>query len=217
MSNRTELINSLFNNWENEIPEYKNKFVKDGILNEDLYNTAKHKILFITKEPNNPKQESGDFREWWKDELYYTFSYRIAEWSYGILNDFPEYDIIWKTNGLAHNAIQHISLMNIKKNGGGGNSEYLRMMEHAKMNYKFLQRQLEIISPEVIILGTSWKELRNEVLPNITWKDSGYGIDIGRYGESKVIDFYHPSSRNAPAATYCLLQKIIESKSYCNL
>ncbi len=60
---KTEKINLLFESWEKETPEYTGKFIKDGINNEGLYKEAKTKVLFLTKEPNNPKQEAGDFRE----------------------------------------------------------------------------------------------------------------------------------------------------------
>ena len=185
-------------------------------MNEQFYETASPKILFIAKEPNNPKQEAGDFREWWKEELNHPFSYRIAEWSYGMLNSFPQYDEIWKEKR-GHNAMQQIAFMNIKKIGGGGNAEYDEMLKHVEMNFKFLHRQIEIIDPDIIITGTTWGELRNALFPDIQWKSSGYYVEIGIHNEAKVIDFYHPSSRTAPAASYSLLQNIISSEKFKEL
>lgn len=216
MKSKTEKLNKLFDEWEYSNKEYKNKFVKDGINNEELFNKAKHKILFITKEPNNPKQEAGDFREWWKEKLAYSFSFRIAEWSYGILNNFPEYDEIWKDNR-PHDSIQQIAFMNLKKCGGGGSAEYDRMMNHANLNFTYLHKQIEIIQPDLIITGTSWPELRNSIFQNIVWVPSGYGIEIAKFKQAKVIDFYHPSSRTPPSASYSLLQNIISSKKFKSL
>lgn len=217
LTSKTKLLNDLFDRWENAVPEYQGKFVKDGIVDEQQFTSAPTKILFIAKEPNNPKQDAGDFREWWRQELAYTFSYRIAEWSYGLLNDFPQYDNIWKEKGYAQKAIQRIAFMNIKKSGGLGSSEYNRMMEHVKKNFDFLHQQLDIISPDIIITGTSWKELRNGLFPNVNWINSGYGIEIGRHKNSKIIDYYHPSSRTAPSAAYCLLQNIIKGDQFRHL
>lgn len=218
MKSKTEQLNKLFDEWEQKVAEYKGKFVRDGIINEQLYQNAIPKVLFIAKEPNNPEQTAGDFREWWKDEIYYTFSYRLAEWSYGLLNNFPQFDDIWKHEGSsAQKAIQNIAFMNIKKNGGTGNSEYNRIMDHLKGNFDLLHRQINIISPDIIITGTSWNKLRDALFPNIKWQLSGYGIFIGRYNNAKVIDFYHPSSRNAPAASYSLLQNIISSNKFKQL
>jgi len=217
MQSKTDQLNQLFKNWELAVPEYQGKFVRDGIINEKLYLTASLKILFITKEPNNPEQKPGDFRDWWKDEIKYAFSYRIAEWSYGLLNNFPKYDEIWSNNDIALNAIQHIAFMNIKKSGGAGNSELNNMIEHIKQNISFIHRQIEIIEPEIIITGTSWNELRNTLFPNLGWLKSGYDIDIAKFKQSKVVDFYHPSSRTPPAASYSLLQNIVGSEAFKEL
>lgn len=213
MQNKTEQLNLLFDEWEQTVFEYKDKFVRDGINNEQLYDNASPKILFITKEPNNPKQEAGDFREWWKDGIASTFSHRLAEWSYGLLNNFPEFDEIRKDKQPL-NSIQQVAFMNIKKSGGSGNAEYQRMIDHVKFNFDFLHRQIEIISPDIIITGTSWNELRDGLFPNVEWKSSGYDIEIGKFKNVKVIDFYHPSSRTPPAASYSLLQNIILSDKF---
>lgn len=92
---KTEQLDDLFKKWENKIDDYNGKFVSDGIIYEEEYDKVNKKILFITKEPNDPfRKEKWDFREICKvkAEFKNNFTYRIAEWSYGILNDFPPYD-----------------------------------------------------------------------------------------------------------------------------
>src|ERR1051325_1605895 len=117
---KTEQLDTLFDEWEQSMPEYNGKFMKDGIINEKEFENTKHKILFITKEPNRPNQEAGDFRVWWKDEVKYTFSYRLAEWSYGLLNNLPIFSEI--NTESRNSSIRKIAFMNIKKSGGGGKS-----------------------------------------------------------------------------------------------
>ncbi|MFD2100125.1 hypothetical protein [Flagellimonas iocasae] len=214
---KTEQLNNLFDEWQLKIPEYRGKFIMDGINNEDLYSKAKTKVLFLTKEPNNPNQEAGDFREWWKEGLKYTFSHRLAEWSYGILNDFPEYEKIWIDKDDYNNAIFSIAFMNVKKVGGKGRSNYSEMEEHLLLNKDLLLRQIEIIQPNIIIMGLSWKKMRNLLFNNVKWQNSGYNVSIGKYNNAKIIDFYHPSARNAAAASYSLLQNVIQSKAFQKL
>ena len=36
--NKTEQLNSLFDAWEKEIPGYQGSFVRDGIINEKIWN-----------------------------------------------------------------------------------------------------------------------------------------------------------------------------------
>ena len=215
MKSKTEQLNELFKEWQRRVPE---NIVKDGIVDEQLYKNALTKVLYITKEPNNPKQEAGDFREWWKEEIKDAFSYRIAEWSYGILNDFPEYDEIWKNKDAPLQAIHQIAFMNIKKVGGKGVSKFQAIMDHAKKYYDLIHREIEIIAPNIIILGVSfWEEIRNNLFPKVEWENSGYDIDIAKFKQTKVIDFYHPSSRTAPAAAYSLLQNIVNSEKFRKL
>ncbi len=219
MNKKTDDLNLLFHNWEQSNPDYVGKFVRDGIIDENKYIDVSSKILFITKEPNKPKQIAGDYRQWWKQELIYTFSRRMAEWSYGILENFPPFDQL-KYDELAKiDAIQKIAFMNVKKIGGGNLSEYDGVIEHIKQDYDFIRKEIEIIDPDIIILGLTWKALRAELFPEIknNWSDSGYDIHISRLNDAKVIDFYHPSSRNAPAATYSLLQNIINYSAFQSL
>lgn len=211
MNNKTNQLNKLFEQWENEIPGYKGKFQRDGIINEELYNQAERKILFIEKEPNNPNQESGDYRDWWNEEMYYAFTYRIAEWSFGLLKEFPSYDKVWLDENEVHKMLKSIAFMNVKKIGGTGNSKESEMLEHAKKNFEFIHKQIEIIKPEIIITGFSWESLVDSIFPKVKWRKSGYDTGICKYGDAVVIDFYHPSSRNAPAASYSLLQNIINN------
>ena len=218
MKSRTDSLNELFTRWENEFDEYSGKFKKDGINNEDLFKLAKYKILYITKEPNNPNQAGGDYREWWKEGIKYGFSQRISEWSYGILNDFPPIDNFRRDSEKLLNALHSVAFMNIKKTGGKGNSNYKEMMRHLEMNIKNLHKQIDIIAPDIIITGIiNWKDFRTKLFPNTKWIESGFSIAIGRSGKAKVIDFYHPSSRNAPAASYSLLQNVIQSKPFQQL
>ena len=85
----TEKLNALFHRWQVEFPDYQGKFTKDGINNEAVFNNQKLKLLFLAKEPNDPDQGGGDFREWWSEEVKYSFSHRICEWAFGLLNEFP--------------------------------------------------------------------------------------------------------------------------------
>ena len=217
MNTRTHKLNLLFEKFAKDVPEYKSRFTKDGIINEQLYNETTPKILFIGKEPNNPEGTIGDFREDWNLGVSYTFARRIAEWSYGIINSFPEFDTIVTQPGSLEKSLKQIAFMNIKKSGGKGTSEYNTMMDHATRNVGLINEQIEIISPDIIITGTSWSELRNCIFPCVEWQPSGYGIEIGKIRNSKIIDFYHPSSRNAPAAAYSLLQNIIRSEKFKSL
>lgn len=217
---KTEQLNHLFEGW---VPDYGDKFVKDGIIDEQKFEKALQKVLFITKEPNDNDKASNtdlsgrDFRVWWKDGVAFRFSLSIAEWSYGLLNNFPEFDEILQGTR-RHDSILQIAFMNIKKVGGGSISDCSTMMNYVKLNFNSLHKQIEIISPEIIITGLSWPKLRNALFPSVEWKKSGYDkVMIGKFNNIKIIDFYHPSSRSAPAASYSLLQNIVNNDKFKSL
>ena len=124
---KTERLNALFTEWKNEQkPEEAERMCLDGIVCEERYDNTNPKILFITKEPNNPDlEEPGfDFREWWcNDEVKFVFSIRLCEWAYGIWNEFPpleQYDAQAKRSNIQSDTIRSIAFMNLKKVGGGG-------------------------------------------------------------------------------------------------
>lgn len=168
MVTKTALLDELFTDWECSTPGYHNKFVADGIVDESQFENASPRVLFVTKEPNNLEQTPGDFRSWWKYELKCGFTYRIAEWSYGLLNNFPPYDEIWKRpGGKAKASLSQIAFMNIKKCGGRGNSTWTCMMEHVRAGQQFIKRQIEIIDPHIIVCGLTWCDVRDAVFPGV--------------------------------------------------
>lgn len=217
MSSKNEQLNNLFTRWEKKHESYISGFKRDGIVDEYLFEETKPKILYIAKEPNDPKQSAGDYREWWKEGVKYSFSHRISEWSYGLLNDFPQYDDIRNNKKLIDESILKVAFMNIKKSGGTGSSNYNVIMNHLDMNEKEINEEIQIINPDIIITGVTWKEIRQALFPKVVWKNSGYAVAIGRHKNAKVIDFYHPSSRTAPSASYSLLQNIVNSDNFKNL
>jgi len=216
MNSKTELLNNLFDEWEGSKPEYKGKFVRDGIINEELFTKVQPKILFIAKEPNNPNQKPGDFREWWKKECTDKILYRMAEWIYGLLHKFPQYEDI--NEDKRHELIQNIAFMNIEKTGGDSRSKNNKIIRHLEMNLDFLRKQIDIISPDIIVTGTGFlKKVREDLFEN-TLFESDCNIYIGKYKNSKIIDYYHPSSRTLTAeAYYYLLRKIINSTQFKQL
>lgn len=199
---------------ENLLSQYQSQcrkpIKKDGIIDDLLFESARKKVLFLCKEPNDPIQSGGDYRLWWKDEIHYTFSTRIAEWSFGILNGFPEFDSVWKEKEKTHEALKSIAFLNLKKVGGSGSSSLNELLEWTQREkLQIIYKQIDLIDPDVIICGLSWPALRNQVFTTCEWRPSGYGIPIGNWKDRMIVDFYHPSARIPGPASYCLLEKVI--------
>lgn len=228
---RTQALDDHFAKWRQQTRNAIKTFHADGIIHEPTYAKAKVKLCYLMKEPNNPpKDDFGakfDFREWWRDQpIKGTFTARIAEWSYGILNDFPTYDAIWTMDeGRAVQEVRKsIALVNVKKTGGAGSTKfdtYMRALGASDKQQAILaelvREELRIIAPDVIIMGLTWEPLRKLLFPDVQWQPTGYTVEVGQWEGRTLIDFYHPSARNAPAAAYCLLEKVMESAAFLGL
>jgi len=170
------------------------------------------------KEPNNPHKDTGDYRNWWKETIKYIFSIRIGEWSYGILNEFPEYTTFYKSRELKHSAILQIAFMNVKKVGGKGTSNLNTILQYVQKNLYLIKKEIKIIDPQIVILGLSFSgKLRDMIFSEAKWK-YGKGIRFTRFENMRIIDFYHPSARNKTSEElYYLLRDIIQSEEFNNL
>ncbi|TGL04058.1 hypothetical protein EHQ43_11680 [Leptospira bouyouniensis] len=212
---KTEKLNALFEKWKNSHPEFKNSFVSDGIINEEEYLKAKVKILVLTKESNNPEQSEEDYRDWWKYGIKFGFSRRIAEWSYGILNNFPPVQSISEENLI--DSIRKIAFMNVKKIAGGSTANDAELEHYLNRDKEFILEQIAIIEPDVIITGIAKDEYLNLLYPNLKLKSSGYDILIGKEKNMKFVSFYHPSYRVPRAMAYALLKEVCLSEEFKSL
>lgn len=209
----------LFEEWEKCNIKYLGKFVKDGIIDIDLYQRSNLKILFILKEANDPTQNSWDLTDTLRNEFKGNFTNRLAEWAYGILNNFPPLNLLPDAHEL-HRALKSTSILNLKKTGGTSTSKVEEIIAHVKQDKEFILREIEIINPDVIVGGVGTKE-KGEIwkilFPNIMLTSSGYDIVIGKWNEMKLVDFYHPSYRGPRAMSYALLQNIFRSQTFREL
>lgn len=206
---KTEQLDKLFDDWKAEIYPNSNSFIRDGIIDEEQWEKANKKILFIAKEANNNSDGDWDFRVWWKDSINFTFSYRIGEWASGLLKDFPPFDDI-NNNEARHDAIKKIAFMNINKTGGTSIANTVILKEHIDKSKEFILKQIEIINPEIII-SCIGEYLDDYLFGNENWQKSGYAIWVKKYNETKLISFLHPSARSYSSAPYCLLKNVIET------
>ncbi len=215
---KTEQLNQLFDRWIEQFPKYAGKFNRDGIVNESIFEKQKLKLLFVAKEPNNPEQKKDeDFREWWLKEVKYSFSNRICEWAYGLLNNFPPLTSLSYNKKERTEVMKSIAFMNIKKSGGGATANQEEIVKILKDERGLLLEEINIIEPDIIIGGIGNTNYWKILFPEIQFKESEFDIQVARVGRYKVIDFYHPSYRVPRAMSYSLLYAVSTSKVFSGL
>ncbi len=213
----TEKINALFHRWQEEFPEYQGKFNKDGINNEEVFNNQKLKLLFLAKEPNDPEQGGGDFRDWWAEEVKYSFSHRICEWAFGLLNGFPPVETLSYDNKERVQIMSAIAFMNLKKSGGSANADHDVIREVVTRESHLILEEISIIDPHIIVGGLGNTEFWSLLFPDIQFANSGFDINVAKYGSYRIIDYYHPSYRVPRSMSYCLLDRVFNSDVFLEL
>ncbi|HET7922618.1 MAG TPA: hypothetical protein VFM15_07685 [Gammaproteobacteria bacterium] len=214
---KTDQLESLFTRWVNAFPSYNGKFKKDGIIDESYYDRQKIKLLFIAKEANDPSQTEGDYRDWWHEEVKYSFSHRICEWAYGIMNNFPPINSLDSCGQQRIEVMKSIAFMNLKKSGGAATVDHDKLGKVVDEERSYILEEIGIISPDILIGGVGSQAIWLKLFQNIAFKRSGFDIDVARVGKTKIIDYYHPSYRVPRAMSYAHLSRIVGSQPFRDL
>ncbi len=130
--------------------------VLDGAINNDQWSSQKDKrILWILKEVND---YSGDLRNLLNDpnELCKYNRWKstyglVAEVSYGLLIGkwIEDADRLVKDEKI----LQRIAVLNINKVGGTAKSDDKRLREAAERFHEVIFKQVELLDPDIVILG----------------------------------------------------------------
>lgn len=206
---KNQEIDVLFQTINRKIPETLNRIKKDGIIDEEIFGQQTKKILFICKEANDPKQNAGDFRTWWKEELWGIHANRVGTWAHGILENFPDLTSITTEDKME--ALGRIAFINLKKIGGNSKSNLPEIVNHLRITKIELLRQIEIINPDLIIGGVTWNILWEELFPSIELVR--IDEDVLKWKDKHIIHFFHPSARKSNQFLYEELERKI-NKAY---
>jgi hypothetical protein len=192
------LIDQLYN-FENGIKPFY-----DGIINEEMYNQAKVKILWVCKEPYDKRNDSGDFSL--RDEInsdptgYFKIKImrRIALASYCVLND-SNYEQALNDDNVAL-ALKSIAYINLNKlpaltNSSGRERYFSQVYSKCKL---VLLKQIESYKPDIIIFGnTCYHFIEDLGIVLSSGKNLEYQYkSIFYHNNQLLIDSCHPSFRS---------------------
>lgn len=192
-------------------------FVPCGVVNEEAYLSNKPKLVFVLREVNDPEQKPGwsmvDFlcrqvSRGLKGHSIYPMWKRVGIWSYAIRNGFPRYRDL-DSSLVAAEGLKYIGMTNLKKSGGGSVSDMEIIRKYAKATLTLWKRELEIMNPEVILCGRTYRivsellELKRQETASGLW----YSIWQHDNNSSLIFAFYHPSYRGSSSMLYALLKE----------
>lgn len=179
--------------------------VTDGVVDKELFEKANYKILWILKEANNADYRGNITNKNWdlcnflydisnKVYSYWKNTYgRVIKVSYGVLNNFPEYESIGNTEE-QKDVLRRIAIVNVKKQAGGKRSDPKELEKYFDRNKNQLFEQIKEINPDIVICGgTGWLFKKVLVIKDkncyILDRFSGF-----RYKNQVWIDAYHPGA-----------------------
>jgi hypothetical protein len=186
----------FYDDWKRE--RQYDPFIIDGILNDNEWNNAPIKIMFLAKESYGdyyPQKgelipiDGGKNKEFW---------WNVARWKHLIFkhfskekySDFPSKEELREViNGTR--CLDDIAWVNIKKKLGKSESNTTEINEYAEKDKVYLEKQFSEINPEVVLCcGTfyAYKIIYCHTNDIVQINDRVY-----KHGNRLIIDYYHPA------------------------
>lgn len=187
--------------------------VVDGIVNPEKYVSAKHKILWILKEVNDPEyhEEYGDKRGGWSMREFISQNFgNYAYWrrtyapitytTWSILNGFCSWnDTPEFSKEQASDLLSHIAYINLKKLPGLAQSHWREIKLAYENNKQLILDQINSINPDIIIGGGTLHYLYNDLgLPYDEMETNGSMIK----NRKLYISVEHPNQKKLRGEVY---------------
>ncbi len=237
---KCKTIDELFNIWKNKASETvtyksgkiekaavidhsKNKFIPDGIVNNEIWQDSEHKkILYVLKEAYVSKDdEAYDLAKWLRDDHPDRRIWnRVARWTYGIqnttANEVARYiPYIDKDKRLRDQLFEQIAVINLKKSNGESTSVIEEVAAYAQADREEIIRELQLIDPDIVICGSTFWILYQIVFGNEPLKgsqacDNWYYYKNLDGKERLYIDYYHPANQWPDLVNYYAVMNIYQ-------
>lgn len=187
-------MNALFEEWKLLVAEESDHFVEDGIISESDWDAAGTKVLFILKETNDYEGNLSNLintavtikpkSKLWARPTFHN----VGRWAYGLLHNSdtaPPYNDSHKKR---KESLLSCSFINLKKTSGGRTATK-SVSEFANKYSVFLRRQIELIGPDVIVFGGTYKIAKDNVLPEL----EKVSHRVHKYNNIVCINANHPA------------------------
>ena len=196
-------------------------FCEDGPIDPKRWSKVRRRVLFLLKEAYTDDEDwnlsdwvrGNDLRKlgnmWWN----------VGYWAYGIhrLENDHIPTVPWTLDGIS--TVEHetnikeslygSAIVNVKKSDGNHRSDMNDLQRYVNMDRHLIEKQIQILKPQIIVCGYTWHLVKNEVWPNSSIERISHQV----YSVDSMIalDYWHPSYRIPSVMKYytalLLLQK----------
>lgn len=191
-------MESLFEEWKRLLPAESGTFVEDGVISQEEWMRADKRILFLLKEVNDEKGKmksivntirnavSNRESKIWKRPTFHN----MGRWAHGLHHCSKETPppTYKEADGARRDSLLSCALINLKKTAGGRVAT--KEVEQSAMIYSSLiKRQIEILKPDVIVFGGTYKMVKTHVLPEL----NKVAFRVHTYQDTVCINANHPA------------------------
>lgn len=208
-------LDNLFTEWQAKhgLLGYEN-FIRDGIVDYEAWEAQETpKVCYLLKEAYVKDKPFHDLSKELSCALWGIWRHKIPFWTQGVYDAqvAPKAFKPKMSENERRGIIDRIAVVNIKKSNGNTSSDDNDLMKYVREDEELLRRELTIIEPDVIICGYTFHLARN-VLEGMEVFPTG----DGKWRNSLVIDYYHPSNWHGAAGNteihYYALREICRSE-----
>lgn len=197
-------------------------FINDGFIDKKAWmNQTGVKICYFLKEAyhdeNNdtPEHVLNWIRNCIKDKGPKGMWKKVSTWTQAIksaeLLEIPVYNYK-EIDTNCKKRTREIAFVNIKKSNGLSHSdseELLKLVED-KQTAEYLKKELEIINPDIIVCGNTFKYLQ-KILGNELTGENPNEKYFAFWKDKIIINYYHPSSRTSQIVNFYALSAIYKA------
>lgn len=163
----------LFYRWRASSTDFQGHFVEDGIIDPAKWVEAGAQILFILRETNGYRGSMAELihkactthpsSALWDRPTFHN----VGRWAHGLLHakdaNSPSFDVAHKNR---KTALLACAFINLKKTEGGARAT--KAVEHAAARDAiFLREQIELINPQIVVCGGTYKAIKQHLYPGI--------------------------------------------------
>ncbi len=212
----------------NKIAEKRGPVAIDGVINPERYLKARHRVMWVLKEPNDPDiSKTWSFLKNFQDEewlLKYCRNptiMRVIYTSYGILKAGRTKEMnheewtAWPDcqEQKSSDVLKEIAYVNIKKTPGGGTCNRNEINEAYEEFHDLLKRQIEVYNPDIVIFGGTFYHIDKDDFNGLKEAEKQPGnVNRGFYTtkDKLYIDAYHPAARETEVSAECGFEYITD-------
>jgi len=196
-------MEKLFNEWKGLVLSKSDHFVEDGIICPEKWDSVNTKVLLVLKETNDYKYNIAKLikdsvfknpkSKLWRSPTFHN----IGRWVYGLINSSDSVSEYKDAHKNRKSSLLLCAFINVKKTSGGRRATK-SVEENAREYSLFLRKQIDIISPDIIVFGGTYKIMKKYVLPEL----EKVHLRIHKYNEIICINANHPAYIRKRKYTY---------------